>query len=109
MNEYTCVKYVFMITNKQTKQTTKQPGRPKDQATSLRLLRVEACVLFHFIFFHCPGDGDCTYEYIGRIPQTLVTHLKNSKKVTKQWTNKVIPCRHFLSYEPIFAPVANNC
>ena len=107
MNEYTCVKHVFEITDKQTKQTTKQPCRPKYQAISLRLLSVEARVLFHFTFFHCPGDGDCIY--IGHIPQTLVIHLKNRKKVTKEWTNKVIPCSSFLSYEPIFAPVANNC
>jgi hypothetical protein len=61
MNECTrtCMKHVLKITNKQTKQTTKQPGRPKDQAISLLLLNVEARVLFQSIFFHCSGDGDC--------------------------------------------------
>jgi len=104
MIEYACVKHVFKITNKQT---TEQPDRPKDQAISLRLFSVEARVLFHFIFFNCPGDWDCMY--IGHIPQKLVTHLKNRKRVTKQWTNKFIPWSNFLSYEPLFASVANNC
>jgi len=55
------MKHVFKITNKYTKQITKQPGRPKDQAISLLLLNVEARVLFQSKFFHCPGDRDCMW------------------------------------------------
>jgi hypothetical protein len=52
---------MFKITNKPTKQTTKQPGRPIDQTISRRPLSVVARFQFLSIFFHCPGDGDCMY------------------------------------------------
>jgi len=108
MNEYTCMKHVFKITNKQIKQTTKQPGCPKKQAISLRLLNVETRVPFESPFFHCPVDGDCMcYRPHSTDNRDPPQEQKESNQTMEQQSYSMQRLSFF--YEPIFVLVANNC
>jgi len=96
MNEYACMKHVFKITKNKL---NKQPNNlvvPKIR----RLVFVFSTwrPAFHSSLHSFIVRSMETACVIGRIPQTIVTHLKNRKKVTKQWSNKVILCSDFLFF-----------
>jgi hypothetical protein len=107
MNECTCMKHIFKITNK----LNRQPNN----------LVVPKSRHLVFVFWTWrPAFYSSLHSFIvrametacvtGRIPQIIATHLKNRKKVTKQWTHKSYSMQQItFFYEPVFASVANNC